>query len=76
MTEATEGALLWEPSEELKADANISRYMRWLEENKRLSFESYEDLWEWSITELEEFLGHYMGILPGQGIETLLRGSR
>ena len=55
MTEATEGTLLWEPSEGLKADANISRYMRWLEENKSLSFENYEDLWEWSVTELEEF---------------------
>ncbi|MDP8939060.1 MAG: acetoacetate--CoA ligase [Actinomycetota bacterium] len=55
MTEAKEGALLWEPSEELKENANISRYMRWLAENKGLSFNSYEELWEWSVAELEEF---------------------
>ncbi|CAN5668406.1 acetoacetate--CoA ligase [soil metagenome] len=55
MTEATEGTLLWEPSKELKENSNISRYMRWLEESKGLSFDGYEELWEWSVTELEEF---------------------
>ncbi|MGB3682069.1 MAG: acetoacetate--CoA ligase [Rubrobacteraceae bacterium] len=55
MTEATEGTLLWEPSEEFKEGANISHYMRWLEENKNLSFDGYEELWEWSVTDLEEF---------------------
>ena len=55
MTEATEGTLLWEPSEELKENSNISQYMRWLEENKGLSFEGYKELWEWSVAELEEF---------------------
>ena len=30
MTEASEGTLLWEPSAELKENANITRYMCWL----------------------------------------------
>jgi len=55
MTEAAEGILLWEPSEELKENANISRYMKWLKDEKGLSFDDYGDLWEWSVTELEEF---------------------
>ena len=55
MTEATEGTLLWEPSEEFKENANISRYMEWLEKEKGHSFEDYGELWEWSVTELEEF---------------------
>jgi acetoacetyl-CoA synthetase len=54
MTEAAEGTLLWEPSEELKENANITRYMRWLKEEKNLSFEDYGELWEWSVTEVEE----------------------
>jgi acetoacetyl-CoA synthetase len=37
MTEAAEGTLLWEPSEELKENANIIRYMKWLENEKDLS---------------------------------------
>jgi acetoacetyl-CoA synthetase len=55
MTEAAEGTLLWEPSEELKENANITRYMSWLKEEKGLSFEDYGELWEWSVTEIEGF---------------------
>ena len=55
MTEAAEGALLWEPSEEFKENSNVARYMRWLEEEKGRSFEDYDELWDWSVTELEEF---------------------
>ena len=55
MTEAAEGTLLWEPSEEFKENANISRYMEWLEREKGLSFDDYGKLWEWSVNELEEF---------------------
>ena len=55
MSEATEGTLLWEPSEELKENSNIVHYMRWLEGNKGFSFENYQDLWEWSVADLEGF---------------------
>src|SRR5215212_4505650 len=55
MTEAAEGTLLWEPSEEFKENANITRYMEWLEREKGLSFDDYRELWEWSVNELEEF---------------------
>ena len=55
MTEAAEGTLVWEPSEELREDANITNYMRWLKEEKNLSFEDYGELWEWSVTEIEDF---------------------
>src|SRR5215217_3325238 len=55
MTEAAEGTLLWEPSEEFKENANISRYMEWLKREKNLSFSDYGELWEWSVSEVEEF---------------------
>ena len=54
MTETAEGTLLWEPSEEFKERARISRYMRWLRDEKSLSFDDYAELWEWSVTEVEE----------------------
>ncbi len=50
-----EGTLLWEPSEEFKARSTIKRYMAWLKENKGLDFNSYNPLWEWSVTSIEEF---------------------
>jgi acetoacetyl-CoA synthetase len=55
MTEAAEGTLLWEPSEEFKENANISRCMEWLKREKGLSFSDYGELWEWSVSEVEEF---------------------
>ena len=50
-----EADLLWEPSEERKSRANITRYLRWLEQSRGLTFSSYHDLWQWSVTDLEGF---------------------
>ena len=36
--DVAEGTVLWEPSEERKAAANLTRYLRWLRETKGLSF--------------------------------------
>ncbi|HEX5915730.1 MAG TPA: acetoacetate--CoA ligase, partial [Rubrobacter sp.] len=55
MTETTEGTLLWEPSDELKENARISDYMEWLKAERDLSFGDYNELWEWSVTDLEGF---------------------
>ena len=55
MTENNEGALLWEPTEEFKQSTNISRYMKWLDDEKGHRFEDYGSLWEWSVTDLEGF---------------------
>lgn len=53
--EITEGTLLWEPSPAVKAQANVTHYMAWLGETYGLTFEEYPDLWQWSVTELEQF---------------------
>ena len=55
MNQVSEGALLWTPSEEDIRAANISNYMTWLSETEGLNFESYNDLWRWSITSIEDF---------------------
>ena len=49
------GDLLWEPSAQLLADAEITRYRRWLEAERGLGFAGYQDLWTWSVGELEPF---------------------
>src|ERR687893_1794884 len=75
MTEAAEGALLWEPSERLKEQAKISDFMRWLEAERDLSFDDYADLWEWSVTDLEGFwssLWEYCGVKPSKPYERVL----
>jgi acetoacetyl-CoA synthetase len=50
----TEGQLLWEPSEETVARARVTRYLHWLWDRGILA-ESYDELWRWSVTEVDAF---------------------
>ena len=50
-----EGTLLWEPSEQRKADSKLAVYQRWLAEERGLHFGRYEDLWRWSVDNVEDF---------------------
>ncbi|MGI8585484.1 MAG: acetoacetate--CoA ligase [Thermoleophilaceae bacterium] len=57
MTTRPDDTLLWEPTAEAKERASLTRYMRWLEAERGLSFAGYHDLWQWSVTDLEAFWG-------------------
>jgi acetoacetyl-CoA synthetase len=46
---------IWRPRAEAIADANLTRFRRWLREHRNRAFSDYEELWQWSVTELEEF---------------------
>jgi acetoacetyl-CoA synthetase len=52
---APEPEKLWEPSAELVERSRLREYMRWLEAERGLRFETYDDLWRWSVDELEAF---------------------
>src|ERR1700730_4125888 len=47
--------VLWEPSEHLKQQVNMTKYMQWLADEKGLRFSEREALWEWSVMQLEDF---------------------
>jgi acetoacetyl-CoA synthetase len=51
----TEGDLLWTPSPETRARANLTRFAAWLETERGLAFDGYEAMWRWSVTALEAF---------------------
>ena len=46
-----EGELLWEPSRELRERACIAGFM------ERRGFDSYDELWRWSVEDLADFWG-------------------
>ena len=56
-TEATakRGELLWEPSAESVERSTMTRYMRWLADERGLEFGDYESLWRWSASVIEDF---------------------
>src|SRR3954469_14158384 len=51
MTEsAKEGDLLWEPSEAIRGQSRMSDYLAYLERTRALKFESYAELYAWSVS--------------------------
>ncbi|WP_243292162.1 acetoacetate--CoA ligase [Bacillus sp. FJAT-47783] len=70
-----EGKLLWEPSEQLQKGYNVNAFMGWLSEMRGLSFQTYHDLWEWSVTDIEGFwsaLWHFYDIQAKTPYEEVL----
>jgi acetoacetyl-CoA synthetase len=50
-----EPEVLWRPSADRIGRATITRYLRWLEQERGLSLPDYDALWRWSVEDLEGF---------------------
>jgi acetoacetyl-CoA synthetase len=55
VTEIREGDLLWTPSAERVDGSNLAAFLRWLRTERGLELAGYDDLWQWSVTELDAF---------------------
>jgi acetoacetyl-CoA synthetase len=49
-----EGAVLWQADETRRAGLNITKFITWLAARGH-SFTGYQDLWDWSVTDLAGF---------------------
>ena len=75
MSVITEGNLLWEPSAAVKERANLTHYMDWLGDERGLTFGSYPELWQWSVTDLEAFwasIWDYFDVIASNGYAGVL----
>ena len=52
-----QGEVLWTPPPDMRARTQIGRYMDWLRDERGRDFAEYEDLWRWSVDDLEGFWG-------------------
>ena len=50
---------LWEPSTERKESANMTKYINFVNERCGKNFATYDDLYDWSVTSLDDFWGTY-----------------
>ncbi|MDZ4708733.1 MAG: acetoacetate--CoA ligase [Saprospiraceae bacterium] len=50
-----ESNIMFNPPEAWKSQSNLSKYMDWLKQNNKLEFSDYQELWNWSITRIDEF---------------------
>jgi acetoacetyl-CoA synthetase len=77
MTAVPEGTpeRLWSPPPERVERAGITRYLRWLRDERGRHFDSYEELWRWSVDELEAFwssIWDFCGVITHHPYERVL----
>ncbi|MBW2482294.1 MAG: acetoacetate--CoA ligase [Deltaproteobacteria bacterium] len=75
----SEGTILWEPGLDVVSRANMTRYMQWLAAEKGLTFGDYISLWQWSVTEIEDFwqsLWEYFDIRSSKPYSTVLNSRK
>ncbi|MGB8382088.1 MAG: acetoacetate--CoA ligase [Dermatophilaceae bacterium] len=61
--------ILWTPSAERIEAARITGFQRWLRDSRGLRLESYDELWRWSVSDLDGFWGAiwtYFGVRAHQ----------
>ena len=46
---------LWTPNRSFAENSNLKKYQNWLFVKKGLYFKTYQDLWDWSVTDLDDF---------------------
>ncbi len=70
---------LWEPSPEDLKRAGMTRYMRWAGERRGRPFADYDELWRWSVDELEDFwasIWEFCGVRASRPYEQVLDSRR
>jgi len=47
--------LLWEPTEERRRDANITKFIDFVNKRYKQNFHSYKELYDWSVDKIPDF---------------------
>ena len=73
-----EAKLLWTPTADFKNQSNLQHYCNWLSKEKGLQFSTYDEIWKWSIDNLEVFwsgLFEYFNVQYSGSKARILEGS-
>ncbi|NJX14097.1 acetoacetate--CoA ligase [Tamlana crocina] len=66
---------LWEPTAAFKQNSHLFKYKNWLTENYQLGFDSYDDLWQWSVDHVADFwesVWKYFNVISHSGYSSVL----
>ncbi len=69
------GKLLWEPSEEGKRQANITKFINFVNKQHKKDFRSYTELYDWSVGKISDFwvaVWDFIGIKASQRFEVVV----
>ena len=67
--------LLWKPSKEQIENSNLIDFIKFVNSDYDMSFNTYDELYNWSITEIEQFweaIWKYSGIVHSKLYDILL----
>jgi acetoacetyl-CoA synthetase len=51
------GEVLWTPPADARETTQLGRYIEWLRETRGIDHAGYDELWQWSVDDLEGFWG-------------------
>jgi acetoacetyl-CoA synthetase len=51
------GSVLWTPPADARETTQVGRYLDWLKEERGIDHAGYDELWRWSVDDLEGFWG-------------------
>jgi acetoacetyl-CoA synthetase len=71
------GEKLWEPPAELIENARLTEFIRWLEAERGRRFADYDELWRWSVDDLEGFwaaIWDFFGVQADGDLAPVLAG--
>ncbi len=66
---------LWAPSEDFKSSSNLTVFNDWLLNHKSLKFDTYADLWNWSVedpAQFWKFLSEYFEVVFHKPFEEVM----
>jgi acetoacetyl-CoA synthetase len=75
MSSADRQQPLWAPSPEQREQVEMARFMEWAGERRGRPFADYEELWRWSVDELEDFwasIWEFCGVRASKPYERVL----
>jgi acetoacetyl-CoA synthetase len=73
----TEPQVLWTPRASALTSTQVGRFIGWLGDNRGVKVSGYDELWQWSVSELEAFWGaawEFFGIRAHAPYEQVLSG--
>jgi acetoacetyl-CoA synthetase len=79
MASANRQTPLWEPTQEDSERAEMTRFMRSAGERRGRPFTDYDELWRWSVDELEDFwasIWDFFGVRASRSYEQVLDSRR
>ena len=67
--------IIWKPSTKRKNSSSMKGFMNWLRDERGLSFADFNELWEWSVNDLESFwrsIWDYFGLKSSTSFSKVL----